>query len=120
MAALAGTTVPALVDAHAVMAGTPDPGLGMWWFYGLLLGGLGGTLLYRKWRGGKEPPERKALKRRLAELERVLKSNLMQLQNADDYPKECGLTDEQRRDRQISMTKIRRLIYHAKSELASL
>ena len=119
MTALAGSTIPVLVHAHSVLAGDDHPGFGMWWLYGILFGGVGGYLLYRNWRGGRDHPERKALKRRLADLERALKSCVMQLRNADDYPKECGLTDEQRRDRLGSITKIRRLIEDAKTELAS-
>ena len=69
-----------------------------------------------KWRGLKERPRIRAHKRRLADLERALKSCLMQLRNADDYPKECGLTEEARRDNLGSATKIRRLIEDAKLE----
>lgn len=84
-----------------------------------MLGGLGGTLLYRKWRSDRDRPESRALKRRLAELERALTSCRMQLQNADDYPNECGLTDEARRERQDTESKICRLIEDVRSELAS-
>ncbi len=118
MAALVGSIIPALVQAHGVLATADDSGYGMWWIYGLVAG-LGGLLFYRKVRGREEGPERMALKHRLADLERALKSCLMQLRNADDYPKECGLTDEARRDNLDSVEKIRRLIEDAKSELLS-
>ena len=115
MAALAGSIIPALVHAHGILASDDDTGYGIWWLYAIL-GGLGGLAIFRKWRGGKERPVRRAHKRRLADLERSLKSCLMQLRNADDYPNECGLTDEQRRDNLDSAAKFRRLIEDAKSE----
>jgi hypothetical protein len=118
VAALAGSITPALVHAHGVMASDDDSGYGIWWLYAIL-GGFGGLILYRKWRGATETPERKAHKRHLVDLERALNSCLMQIQNADDYPKECGLTDEQRRDTMDSVTKIRRLIEDANSKLLS-
>ena len=119
MVALVGSTIPAMLHAHGGLSGEDDPGVGIWWLYGILFGGLGGLLFYRKWRAVKEPPERMAHKRRLKDLERTLKSHLMQLRNADDYPKECGLTDEQRRDSLDSIVKFRHLIEVAKSELLS-
>lgn len=116
--ALAGSIIPALVHAHGVLASDDDTGYGIWWLYGIL-GGLGGLVAYRRWRGGKERPQIRAHKRRLADLERALKSCLMQLRNADDYPKECRLTEEARRENLDSAAKIRRLIEDAKSEQLS-
>ena len=115
IAALGGILFPALVHAHGVLASDDDTGYGIWWLYAIL-GGLGGLALFRKWRGGKERPARRAHKRRLADLERALESCLMQLRNAADYPKECGLTDEARRDNLDSVEKIRHLIEDAKSD----
>jgi hypothetical protein len=119
MAAWAGSIIPTLAHAHGVISSDDDSGYGIWWLYGIVFGGLSGLLFLRKWRAVKEPPEKMAHKRRLKDLERALKSHLMQLRNADDYPKECGLTDEQRRDSLDSIAKIRHLIEVAKSELLS-
>ena len=116
MAALTGCSIPALVHGHGVVASDDDAGYGIWWLYGILFVGLGGFLFYWKWRRLKESPGVRAHKRRLADLERALNSCLMELRNADDYPKECGLTEEARRDNLDSATKIRRLIEDAKLE----
>jgi len=118
IAALGGSIIPALVHAHGVLASDDDTGYGIWWLYATL-GGLGGLVIYRKWRGRKERPQIRANKRRLADLERALKSCLIQLRNADDYPKECSLTEEARQENLDSAAKIRRLIEDAKSELVS-
>jgi len=113
---LAGSIItPALLHAHGVLASDDDTGYGIWWFYGIL-GGLGGLFI---WWGGKNPPQIRARKRRLADLERALNSCLMQIRNAEDYPKECSLTEEARQENLDSAAKIRRLIEDAKSELVS-
>ena len=104
--------------AHGAQTGEQDSGHGLFWIYGFLLAGIAGLIIYRKWWRGKEPPERRALKRRLGELQRAHASCLKQLQNAEDYPKECGLTGEQRRDRVESVALIRRRIDETKADLA--
>ena len=113
---LAGSIItPALLHAHGVLASDDDTGYGIWWLYGIL-GGLGGFFI---WWGGKNPPQIRARKRRLADLERALNSCLMQIRNAEDYPKECSLTEEERRENLGSATRIRRLIEDTKSEQLS-
>ena len=104
--------------AHGAQTGEQDSGHGLFWIYGFLLAGIAGLIIYRKWWRGKEPPERRALKRRLGELQRAHASCLKQLQNAEDYPKECGLTDADRHERLRSVASIRGEIDVIKTELA--
>jgi len=115
----AASTLPARVLAHGGLAGDTDPGHGIWWVYGILLSGLIAYPIYRLWRHGNETPARKALKRRLAELEHEAASCLTRLRNADDYPRECGLTDNERQECVDSLAAFRNLIEEAKSELAA-
>ncbi len=94
------------------------PGHGIWWAYGLVIGGLIACLCYVKWRGTREPAAKKALHRRLADLEHAQESWRKQLRNAVDYPMECSLTDAERKARLDSVAALQRLIDEVKSELA--
>lgn len=120
LTSLAGSLAPlAQALAHGVTGGDEDSGNEFFWLYGLLLAGIAGFVIYRKWWRPKESPERRALKRRLSEFERALTSCMAQLKNAEDYPNECGLTDEQRRERLESAASIRGKIDEIKMELAA-
>ena len=119
IAFLAGSLAPvSSAFAHFGLAGDEDVGHVLFWFYGLLLAGITGYVIYRKWWRAKVTPEHRALKRRLNEFERALTSCRTQLQNAEDYPKECGLTDLQRRERQESIESIQGKIVEIKLDLA--
>ena len=117
---LVGSLAPlALAFAHGVFGGEEDAGNGLFWLYGLVLAFIAGIVIYRKWWGARESPERRALKGRLSDFERALSSCMAQLQNAEDYPKECGLTDEQRLERLKSVASIQGKIEAIKMDLAA-
>ena len=118
---LAGSLAPlSSVRAHSGPVGGDGTGDGIFWVYGVLLVGLASFVVYWKLVRGKESPERRALKRHLGELERAHTSCLAQLQNAEDYPNECGLTDEQRRERLESVALIQGQIDQSKADLAAI
>ena len=120
MTSLAGSLAPlSFALAHGVTGGEEDAGNELFWLYGLVLTGIAGIVIYRKWWATRESPERRQLKRRLIDFERALTSCRAQLQNAEDYPKECGLTDEQRLERLKSLASIRGKIDEIKMELAA-
>ncbi len=120
MTSLAGSLAPlTLAFAHGVTGGEEDGGNGLFWLYGLVLASIAGFVIYRKWWGARESPERRALKRRLSDFERALTSCMAQLHNAEDYPKECGLTDEQRQERLESVESIQGKIDEIKMDLAA-
>ena len=104
--------------AHFGLSGDEDVGHALFWFYGILLTSIIGYVIYRKWLAKNETPERLILKRRLSEFERTLNSCLVQLQNADDYPNECGLTDMQRLERNKTISTIQKKIDEIRLELA--
>ena len=117
---LAGSLAPLTsAFAHFGLYGDEEVGLVLYWFYGLLFAGITGFVIYRKWWVAKETPERRQMKRRLSEFERALTSCRAQLQNAEDYPKECGLTDEQRLERLESVESIQGKIIEIKMDLAA-
>lgn len=120
IASLVGILAPISVAfAHFGLAGDDEVGHALFWIYGILLIGIATFVIYRKAIGSKESPERRSLKRQLSELERALASRTTQLKYAKDYPNECGLSDEQRREVIESVTSIRIQISKAKSELAT-
>ena len=82
-----------------------------------MFAGLAGLILYKVIGGRNETPERKEQRRRLAELEHGLKSRSKELQNAEEYPLECGLSDEQRQQLSESVAAIHQLIEETKSNL---
>jgi hypothetical protein len=117
---LAGSLAPLYCAiAHGVTGGEEDAGNELFWIYGLLLVGIAGFVIYRKWWRGRVSPERRALRRRLSEFERALTLCRAQLQNAEDYPKECGLTEEQRLERLQSAASIQEKIDEIKMDLAA-
>ena len=107
------------VHAHFGLSGDEDVGHALFWFYGILLVGIIVTVIYRKWLAKKESPERRQLKLRLSEFEDTLSSFIVQLQNADDYPNECGLTKEQRLEKKESVDLIQKKIDEIRLELAT-
>ena len=110
-ASLAGSLAPLVqAFAHWVTGGEEDGGNELLWLYGLVLAAIAGFVIYRKKWPGNVSPERRALKRQLSDFERALTLCMSQLQNADDYPKECGLTEKQRLDRVQSAASIREKI----------
>ena len=119
MTATVVTTIPTVVHAHGGLAGGHDIGSALLWLYGMAFGGLGVYLVLRFCLRGNERPEKKALRRRIGELEDALASCLKQLQIADEYPLECGLSNEQRQHRFESVATIRRLIEEEKLKLES-
>ena len=105
--------------AHFGLSGDDDVGHALFWFYGILLVGIIGTVIYRKWIAKNETPERRQLKQNLREFESSLNSFLVQLQNADDYPNECGISEEQRLEKNESVATIQNKIDEIRLELAT-
>ena len=105
--------------AHFGLSGDEDVGHALFWFYGLLLVGVIGTVIYRKWLAKNETPERRKLKQNLREFEHSLNTYLVQLQNADDYPNECGISEEQRLEKNKSVATIQNKIDEIRLELAT-
>ena len=115
-----GSVAPlASAYAHFGLAGDEEIGHGLFIGYCVLLIGLMSFIIYRKWIRSAENPEHRDLKRNLRELQRAQTSCKTQLQNAKDYPKECGLTDAERRERESSMANIQRQIDETESHLAA-
>lgn len=119
MLLFAGGLAP-LVEAraHGVIGGE-DSGNWLFWLYGLVAAAIIGFIGYRKWWAGKISPERRALRQQLRDFEHALNSCRTQLQNAVDYPKECGLTESQRLDQVQSAALIEEKIDEIKAELAA-
>ncbi len=124
-----GSIVPALVGlgalpttahAHGLLIGGHDVGPVLLWVYGAAFAALAGLVVLNKVRGG-DPAhgEKKALKRRIAELEHGLAACMKHLKNAEDYPAECGLSDQQRQHRLDSAVTFRRMIDEEKLKLQS-
>ncbi len=103
--------------AHGGIGDEGDLGGGIFWLYGVMFAGLAGFILYKLIVGRNETPERKELRRRLAEFDHELKSCLKELKNAEEYPLECGLSDEQRQQLLESVAAIHRLIEETKRKL---
>jgi len=119
MASLGGSLVPfAHALAHGVIGGE-DSGNEFFWIYGLVLTVLAGTIIYRKWWAVQETPERKVQKSRLRDFERDHALCMTQLQNAEDYPKECGLTEAERKEHLQSAASMQKNIDEIKTDLAA-
>ena len=103
--------------AHGGIGDEGELGQGIFWLYGIAFAGVAGFILYKLVVGRNETPERKELKRRLAESEHELKSCLKELQYAEEYPLECGLSEEQRQQLLESVATIHQLIEETKSKL---
>ena len=106
-------------NAHFGLAGDEEIGHGLLIGYCLLLICLASFVVYRKWLRTSESSEQRVLKRDLRELRRAHNSCKTQLQNAEDYPKECGLTEAERLEREKSVTLIQRQIDEAEAHLAA-
>ena len=83
--------------ANNGLAGSVEIGDEIFWAYGCVFAALIGFVIYRRWDRRRGTPEQRTLRLKLKELNRLLSNCLNQIQNADKYPNECGLSDEQRR-----------------------
>ena len=83
--------------ANNGLAGSVEIGDEIFWAYGFVFAALIGFVIYRRWDRRRGTPEQRTLRLKLKELNRLLSNCLNQIQNADKYPNECGLSDEQRR-----------------------
>lgn len=110
IAAAAISSVPSLAHAHGGLSFGDDHGTLLLWFYGLVLAAIVGVIVRRIYRRSSEEARNPNASARLAELEIALTSNLATLRNAEEYPAECGLTDQERQTRTDTIAKIRRLI----------
>ena len=79
------------------LAGSVELGSAIFWAYGFIFLTLIGFIIYRRWDRRRGTPEQRSLRIQLKELNRALDGYLKQIHNADEYPLECGLSDEQRR-----------------------
>ena len=93
--------------AHFGLYGDEEIGHELFWLYGILFTALAGFIIYRKRSRAGLTPEQHELRQRVAELERALAACMTQLQNAEDYPNECGLTHAERQERLVSASSIR-------------
>lgn len=116
--ASAGSLLPAFAQAHGVSSAGTEIGRGIFWAYGIVFSGLG---LFAGWKLflRRQPAETRALKRRLADCQRALTACQAVLRNADDYPAQCALTDDQRRGHEQSAIDLRTQIEGLKSQLAA-
>ena len=105
--------------AHFGFADSEDPGHGIFWAYGFVFFTLIGFIFYRRWDRRRGTPEQQSLRLHLKELNRALNSYLKQIQNADEYPNECGLSEEQRRKSLDSVKSLQSQIDHTKEMLSS-
>ena len=106
--------IPSLAIAHGGQTTDHDRGAGLLWFYAIVLAAILGFVVLRIYRRSSRPPGHRRLVRRLAELEAALTSNLSTLQNAEDYPSECGLSAKERKTLVDAVAAIRRLIKEEK------
>lgn len=100
----------ASASAHFGLYGDEEIGNGLFWVYGVLFAALAAFIIYRKRSRAGLTPEQRALRQRVAELERALTACMTQLQNAEDYPNECRLTHAERQERMVSASSIREKI----------
>ena len=96
--------------AHFGLYGDEEIGHELFWLYGILFTALAAFIIYRKRSRARLTPEQHELRQRVAELERALAACMTQLQNAEDYPNECGLTHAERQERLVSASSIREKI----------
>jgi hypothetical protein len=108
---VAGAMAPlASAFAHFGLYGDKEIGHGLFWMYGIAFTGLAAFIIYRKRSRAGLTPEQHELRQRVADLERALTACMTQLQNAEDYPNECGLTYAEREERLVSASSIREKI----------
>ena len=105
--------------ANNGLAGSVEIGPVIFWVYGFVFLTLIGFIIYRRWNRRQGTPEQRSLKLKLKELNRTLNTYLKQIQNANEYPNECGLSAEQRRKNLEAVEKIRSQINYTKEILSS-
>lgn len=113
------SAIPSLAFAHGGQTIDHDRGAGLLWFYAIALVAIVGFIGFRIYLRSTRSPGHQRLTRRLDELEAALTSNLATLQNAEDYPSECGLSAKERKTRLDAVAAIRRLIEEEELKLAS-
>ena len=105
--------------ANNGLTGGVEVGHGIFWAYGLVFAALIGFIIYRRWDRRRGTPEQRSLRLQLKELNRALDVCLKKIKNADEYPNECGLSDEKRRKELESAKSIRSKIGHTKEILSA-
>ncbi|MFP6759246.1 MAG: hypothetical protein VCC99_13675 [Alphaproteobacteria bacterium] len=122
LSAIAGVaTIPSAATAHGLLGTGHDIGHYLLWVYAIAFAALIGFVVVKLVRKGDSTQvEMKAVKRRITDLESTLASCTKQLKNAEDYPVECGLSDEQRQEKLDSATSLRQLIDEEKLKLIAV
>ena len=105
--------------ANNGLAGSVEVGHGIFWAYGLVFLALIGFIIYRRWDRRRGTPEQRSLRLQLEELNRALDACLKQIKNADEYPNECGLSNEQRHRNVKSVESIKSQIGHTEETLSA-
>ena len=105
--------------ANNGLAGSVEVGPAIFWAYGFIFLSLIAFIIYRRWDKRRGTPEQRSLRIQLKELNRALDGYLKQIHNADEYPNECGLSDEQRRKHLESVKSIRGQIDQTRDILSS-
>ena len=105
--------------ANNGLTGGVEVGHGIFWAYGLVFAALIGFIIYRRWDRRRGTPEQRSLRLQLKELNRALDVCLKKIKNADEYPNECGLSDEKRRKELESAKSIQSKIGHTKEILSA-
>ena len=105
--------------ANNGLTGGVEVGHGIFWAYGLVFVALIGFIIYRRWDRRRGTSEQRSLRLQLKELNRALDACLKQIKNADEYPNECGLSNEQRRKNIESAKSIQSQIGHTKETLSA-
>ena len=113
--------LPPQAFAHFGFADGEDPGHGIFWAYGIVFTALLSFVFYRRWSHNQlGTPEERKLKLKIRELERALNSCLKQIKNADAYPNECALSEEQRNENLTSAKSIQKEINLTKEMLSTI
>ena len=105
--------------ANNGLAGSVEVGSAIFWAYGFIFLTLIAFIIYRRWDKRRGTPEQRSLRIQLKELNRALDGYLKQIHNADEYPHECGLSDEQRRKNIESVKSIQCQIDQTRDILSS-
>ena len=105
--------------ANNGLAGSVEIGSTIFWAYGFIFLTLIGFIIYRRWDKRRGTPEQRSLRIQLKELNQALDGYLKQIHNADEYPNECGLSDEQRRKHLESVKSIQCRIDQTRDILSS-